>query len=155
MLQTTASLHTLDSGADRRIPVPPRTAPAAIVVELADAAAFARLAERLALRSRRDSRGLCVLHLAAQLAPGTAASADAALAAQCMAECARRLRSRVRSTDTLARWDGTQFGVLLPGCRSQHAAGVLARLIACASGPYRLGDQLLSLTLKGELQRCL
>jgi hypothetical protein len=155
MLQTTASLHTLDVGPERRVLAPPRTAPAAIVVELADAASFGRLAERLALRGGRDSRGLCVLHLQVQLAPGASAPKDAAPMPQWLAECARRLRSRVRSTDTLARWDGTQFGVLLPGCASQHAAAVLARLIASASGPYRLGEKLLGLTVQGELQRCL
>jgi len=155
MLQSTASPDAPGVCPDRRAPPLPRPAPAAIVVELGDAMAFAALADRLAARSRRECRGLCVLQLWVRVMPGAGAPADAMLMQQVLAECARRLRSRIRATDTIARWGGTQFGVLLPGCAVTHAAAVMTRLSACASGPYRLGDQLIGLTVQGELQRCL
>ena len=39
-----------------------------------------------------------------------------------------RLRSRLRSTDVLARWDGEAFGVLLPDCGVDDAASVARAL---------------------------
>jgi diguanylate cyclase len=139
---------------DRRAP-PPRPSPHVLVVEVADAAYFARLAEREALRSRREGRMLSVLQLQVQEEPDRNGRADALLFEHALADCARRLRGRIRSTDTLARWQTTQFGVLLPSCDQKDAAGVLTRLLGCASGPYGQDGVRLRLRVTGEVQRCL
>ncbi len=131
---------------DRTGPTPLRgTPPPLPVVELADADDFRRLAQRHLLRCRRDGRPLSTLIVQAHADPAI----GEAQRLQLLAECARRLRSRVRSTDVVACWHGTHFGVLLPHCEPQHAEAVRLRLLAHAGGPYRLAAQLLALDLHG------
>ena len=132
---------------DRRAPAPPRNAPPAPVVELAHDDDFSRLVERHALRCRRDRQVLSVLRLEVLFE----SQPDDALRPQLLAECARRLCSRVRSSDCVARWQGTHFGVLLPRCEAVHAEAVLARLKRCAAGDYSLGGLLLSLQVQGQV----
>lgn len=139
---------------DRRAP-PPRPSPALLLVDVDDAAYFNRLAEREAMRSRRDGRMMAVLQLQLREEPDLLQRASPLAFEQALADGARRLRGRIRSTDTLARWQTTQFGVLLPGCERADAAGVLARLIGCASGPYGQDGVRLRLRVTGEVQRCL
>jgi GGDEF domain-containing protein len=139
---------------DRRAP-PPRPSPASLLVDVADAASFNRLAEREAMRSRRESRMMAVLQLQACEAPDLHGRASPLALDQALADCGRRLRGHIRSTDTLARWQTTQFGVLLPGCDRADAAAVLARLLGCASGPYGQDGVRLRLQVTGEVLRCL
>lgn len=139
---------------DRRAP-PPRPSPALLLVEVADATSFSRLAEREAMRSRRDGRMMAVLLLQVREEPDLHHRASPLAFEQALADGARRLRGGIRSTDTLARWQATQFGVLLPGCDRADAAGVLARLIGGASGPYGQEGVRLRLHVTGEVQRCL
>jgi len=154
MLQMTASTSTdpvtdpvTDPLPDRRAPAPPRNAPPALVVELASAEDFSRLVERQALRCRRDRQGLSVLRLQLQFD----SEPDEALRLQLLAECARRLCSRVRASDCVARWQATHFGVLLPRCEPAQAEAVLARLTRFAGGNYRLGERLLHLRVQGHV----
>ena len=131
---------------DRPAPTPLRgTPPPLPVVELADADDFRRLAQRHLLRCRRDGRPLSTLILQAHADPAIGEVPRQ----QLLAECARRLRSRVRSTDVVACWHGTHFGVLLPHCEPQHAEAVRLRLLAHAGSAYRVGVQLLQLDLHG------
>lgn len=147
MLQTMVVPPPPVSFLDRRAPPPGRVAPPAQVNELPSLDDFQRLLERLALRCRRENQALSALLLQVHPDP----DADAALVLQLLAECARRLRSRVRSSDDVACWQGTQFGVLLPRCDALNAPAVLARLTRFAGGPYRLGERLLHLRLSGQV----
>jgi GGDEF domain-containing protein len=138
---------------ERRVDYP-RPAPPARLVELADEAAFRRLMERECLSSRRRGQALSVLRLQASL-PAVAGNAlHTDLHTEMLAECARRLRSRVRATDEVLRWQGQHFAVLLQACEAVHAPAVLQRLCDFGSGPYRLGAQLLHLQVQGQLERC-
>lgn len=150
MLQSTLPMPA----PDRRAP-PPRPSPALLLVEVDDAAYFNRLAEREAMRSRRDGRMMAVLQLQLREEPDLLQRASPLAFEQALADGARRLRGHIRSTDVLARWQATQFGVLLPGCDRTDAAAVLARLIGCASGPYGQDGVRLRLRVTGEVQRCL
>lgn len=134
---------------DRRDLAPPRMAPPALVVDLAAGDDFAHLVERQTLRCQRDRVPLSALHL--QVLFETEPDTDPGLRVQLLAECARRLCSRVRSSDSVARWQGTHFGVLLPRCEPVHADAVLARLTQAAGGPYRLGELLLHLRVQGRV----
>ncbi len=136
--------------AERRTPPQPRPSSPTLVQPLDDAQAFQRLLERACLLSRRQGEALSVLRLQAWLAGDLAAPVQAEL----LAECACRLGSRVRRTDTVYGWQASHFGVLLHGCEARHAFAVLERLTQCASGSYRLGAQLLHLQLQGGLVRC-
>lgn len=124
-----------------------RGLPPAQLTELADAAGFALLAERQAMRCRRHGDLLSALTLQVQFV----ADPDEALRQQLLAECARRLRSRVRATDVVARWQATHFGLLLPRCAPLHADAVLTRLTRAGGGDYRLGSLLLTLQLSGQV----
>jgi diguanylate cyclase (GGDEF)-like protein len=48
-----------------------------------------------------------------------------------LTECAARWRDVLRAGDTLARWGGEEFAVLLPACDPEQAAPILDRLRAC------------------------
>ncbi|WP_435019632.1 putative bifunctional diguanylate cyclase/phosphodiesterase [Tundrisphaera sp. TA3] len=50
----------------------------------------------------------------------------------------RRFGSSMRPGDTLARLGGDEFGVVLPGCKPDHAARIAGRLIRCLHGPIDL-----------------
>lgn len=145
MLQTQVSSFTVPAP-DRRTLAPHRPALPALVVELAGVDDFRRLVQRHTLRCKRDGQGLSALALQVQFD----AEPDEALRLQLLSECARRLCSRVRATDIVARWHGTHFGVLLPRCEPAHAEAVLARLTRFGGGNYRLGDLLLHLQLQGR-----
>jgi diguanylate cyclase (GGDEF)-like protein len=54
---------------------------------------------------------------------------------------AERMRDAVRGEDTVGRWDGQQFIVLLPGSDPEGAANVAERLLAAVTEtPVPLGD---------------
>jgi GGDEF domain-containing protein len=133
---------------DRRTPALIRQAPPVMLVELADAEDFRRLAQRQALRCRRNGEMMAVLALQVQFD----AEPDEALRQQLLLECARRLCGRVRSTDVVAHWQGTHFGVLLLRCQAVNAEVVLARLIRSGGGVYRLGELRPRLQLQGQVQ---
>ena len=119
----------------------------AAVIELADARDFAHKVDRQALRSKRHGEVQAALVLEVRF---PTAEADA-LRLQLLAECARRIRSRVRSTDAVGQWQLTHFGVLLPRCNAEQAEAVLARLTQFVSGHYRLRTQLLDVELLGRV----
>jgi diguanylate cyclase (GGDEF)-like protein len=48
-----------------------------------------------------------------------------------LSECVQRWRDVLRAEDTLARWGGEEFAVLLPGCDLAQAGPILDRLRAC------------------------
>lgn len=146
MLQSQVSTPSVPAP-DRRSLAPNRPTPPALVANLVDAGEFQRLAERQIARCKRDGQPLSVLSLQVVFD----AEPDAALRQQLLAEWARRLCSRVRSTDCVARWQDTHFGVLLVRCEAVNAEAVLARLARAGSGNYRVGDQLLNLRLQGQV----
>lgn len=114
------------------------------LMDLADAEAFGRFLGRKALRSRRDGEALSALKLRLQ-ASGAAGHASPAL----LEACARRLCGRVRATDIVASWQARHFGILLPGCRLEHADSVLSRLLQAAEGQYSLDGKIIHLRLQG------
>ena len=123
-----------------------RLAAATMVVVVSDSAQFQHLASRQVQRCRRDGQVLSTLVLHAEFDT----EPDALRRQQLLSECARRVCSRVRATDCVARWQESHFGVMLPQCDAAHTQLVLARLMQIASGNYRLGNQLLTLRLQGQ-----
>ncbi|MEZ0074340.1 putative bifunctional diguanylate cyclase/phosphodiesterase [Planotetraspora sp. GP83] len=69
-----------------------------------------------------------------------------------LGQAARRLRSAVRADDTLARWGGDEFAVLLEGgvssgADAQTAIDLAERLVrAVSSEPFRVADRDMALT---------
>ncbi|MCB1747015.1 MAG: EAL domain-containing protein [Gammaproteobacteria bacterium] len=60
---------------------------------------------------------------------------------------ATRLNEVTRAADTVARWDGDQFAILIERLGQPDLAGVLARkFIEAATAPYPIGDQRVHLT---------
>lgn len=132
--------------ADGRAADAPDPAPPLDMVALIDEAQFQHLADRQAQRCRRDGQAFSALVLHAPVDPELGPVRQK----QLLTECARRLYSRVRATDCVARWQESHFGVLLPRSDAANAQAVLARLLRSASGHYRLGDHLLTLRLLGK-----
>jgi len=66
---------------------------------------------------------------------------------QLLAEVATRLKARLRSADTLARFGPDEFGILLARVRSGHdAARVAERLLGELAAPFDVQGRLLSAT---------
>jgi hypothetical protein len=130
---------------DRRQLLRQPAAQPALAVELADITDFARLVDQHARRGQRDGQRLVALTLRVQFD----CEPDESLRQQWLAQCMHRLRRQVRATDSLARWQTTNFGLLLPRCTPAQAEAVLARLVRFTSGPYRLQDQLPELSVWG------
>ncbi|WP_336205978.1 putative bifunctional diguanylate cyclase/phosphodiesterase [Nonomuraea sp. LPB2021202275-12-8] len=65
-----------------------------------------------------------------------------------LGQAARRLRGAVRPDDTLARWGGDEFAVLLEtGAEAQHAVDLAERLVrAVSQEPFRVADRDVALT---------
>jgi hypothetical protein len=124
-----------------------RPAAATMVVVVSDSTQFQHLAGRQVQRCRRDGQVLSTLVLQAEFDT----EPDALRRQQLLSECTRRVCSRVRSTDCVARWQDSHFGVMLPQCDAANTQLVLARLMHVASGNYRLGNQLLTLRLQGQV----
>ncbi|MFC5186218.1 putative bifunctional diguanylate cyclase/phosphodiesterase [Actinomadura harenae] len=76
-------------------------------------------------------------------------SAGHAAGDQVLAQAARRLRGTVLADDTVARWGGDEFAVMLqlPGSDSQLAVELAERLLRVLSTePYRVGSKNIALT---------
>jgi diguanylate cyclase (GGDEF)-like protein len=80
---------------------------------------------------------------------GTAMASPAAEAV--VLECGHRLRSRVRGSDVVVWLGGTCFGVVLVDCKPEGAQGARRRLITGIGGVYRLGEQLIDVTVDAGL----
>jgi|JI10StandDraft_1071094.scaffolds.fasta_scaffold27139_3 hypothetical protein len=147
MLSTPQAFSGIVLGlADGRAADAPDPAPPLDMVALIDEAQFQHLADRQAQRCRRDGQAFSALVLHAPVDPELGPVRQK----QLLTECARRLCSRVRATDCVARWQESHFGILLPRSDATHAQAVLARLLRTASGHYRLGDHLLTLRMLGQ-----
>lgn len=146
MFQTMVSTPP-DAFNDRRRPPRARAAPAARVVDLESTEHFLRLFAHRSDRARHPSDTLSALHLRVQVSPALSPEWRDDM----LAELAGRLCVRLRGSDLVARWEITQFGVLLPRCRAAAAAAVLRRLIAAGVGSDRLGERPLPLILHGRL----
>jgi len=118
-----------------------------LAVELADVADFGRLVEQHTRRSARDGQSLSALTLRVQFDT----EPDETVRPNWLAQCMHRLRHQVRASDSLARWQSSHFGVLLPRCTPTRAEAVLARLVRLTSGTYRLQDHLSELSVWGSV----
>ena len=147
MLETKAPCGTTE-GSERRTPGSGRQATPPPVMVLASAGEFRRQMDRQALRCKRMGEAFSVLSL--QVLQDDEAI-EVALALALLDECARRLCSRVRVVDTVARWQDSHFGILLPRCPPVHAPGVLARLTRAVDEPYSVADHSLRLRLLGQV----
>ena len=67
---------------------------------------------------------------------------------QVLAQAARRLRAGVQADDTVARWGGDEFAVLVENVGEVQAVVDLGErlLRALATEPYRVGDRSIVLT---------
>ncbi|WP_376770956.1 putative bifunctional diguanylate cyclase/phosphodiesterase [Streptosporangium becharense] len=64
-----------------------------------------------------------------------------------LGQAARRLRAAVRADDTLARWGGDEFAVLLEAVDAQTAVDLAERLVRTVSSePFRVADRDVALT---------
>lgn len=146
MLQTFDSSSVSHNSGPRLAqgPAAGRAAPAQRLLDLADADEFRRLSDRRALRCRRDGQELSALTL---WLPRCGADPLPAL----WEACARRLCARVRISDIVTGWQASHFGILLPGCRAEHAPAVLRRLLQAAEDPYSLDGQQVRLRLQGAV----
>ncbi|MGW0589323.1 putative bifunctional diguanylate cyclase/phosphodiesterase [Streptosporangium sp. NPDC002607] len=64
-----------------------------------------------------------------------------------LGQAARRLRAAVRTDDTLARWGGDEFAVLLEAVDAQTAVDLAERLVRTVSSePFRVADRDIALT---------
>ncbi|WP_326644048.1 GGDEF domain-containing protein [Streptosporangium sp. NBC_01755] len=64
-----------------------------------------------------------------------------------LGQAARRLRAAVRTDDTLARWGGDEFAVLLEAADAQTAVDLAERLVRTVSSePFRVADRDIALT---------
>ncbi|MCD0448293.1 EAL domain-containing protein [Actinocorallia sp. API 0066] len=75
-------------------------------------------------------------------------SAGHAAGDQVLAQAARRLRAAVPATDTVARWGGDEFAVLVEAAPdAQSVVDLAERLLRVLSGePYRVGERGIALT---------
>jgi len=65
---------------------------------------------------------------------------------QLLREVAGRLKSSVRELDMVARFDGDEFTIVLPGCDRIVATLVAERIMAALSRPLRIGNQEVAIT---------
>lgn len=108
---------------------------------------FSALIDRQLADCRRYGQQLAVLTMGidsintidGQPAPG--------LESGVVLEFGHRLRSRVRGTDVVVRLGGRDHGVVLLDCRREGARAVQQRLSMALGGLYRLGPDLLAVTL--------
>ncbi|WP_256862167.1 bifunctional diguanylate cyclase/phosphodiesterase [Microbispora sp. GKU 823] len=102
--------------------------------------------------SRRGAGGTAVIFLDLDGFTSVNDSVGHASGDHLLGQAARRLRSAVRADDTLARWGGDEFAVLLEGGASggadaQTAIDLAERLVRAVSNePFRVADRDVALT---------
>ncbi|WP_239115285.1 putative bifunctional diguanylate cyclase/phosphodiesterase [Planotetraspora kaengkrachanensis] len=102
--------------------------------------------------ARRGSGSTAVIFLDLDGFTGVNDSVGHASGDYLLGQAARRLRSAVRADDTLARWGGDEFAVLLEGgvssgADAQTAIDLAERLVrAVSSEPFRVADRDMALT---------
>lgn len=110
---------------------------------------LATIDRHLAL-ARRAGQHLALLAVAIQprqAADDTAAAAAGDAVAEALAtEFGRRLRARVRATDTVLWQGGCDHVLLLQPCRQVGALAARQRLLKALGGPYLLGPLQLDIT---------
>ncbi len=95
---------------------------------------------RMADSMRQSGQGLAVLMLDIDHFKSINDRLGHAAGDSVLAEVARRLKARLRSTDLLARVGGEEFRAALPGCSPEHARAVAEDLRrAVASRPFTVG----------------
>ncbi|MCE8051757.1 EAL domain-containing protein [Halomonas daqingensis] len=105
-----------------------------------------RLSHDLALSTRRETR-LAVLFIDLDEFKPVNDTLGHALGDQLLIQVARRLSEALRTSDTLARFGGDEFVVLLPDVSlASEAIQVSERLIEEISRPYRVADYELSIS---------
>ena len=105
-----------------------------------------RLAQAIAA-ARRDGDLLAVLFLDLDGFKYINGSHGHAVGDTLLVEIAERLSLAARAHDTVARWDGDQFGILLTGLDEAATAGQMARrLLDVGNEPYAIEDEDIHIT---------
>lgn len=145
------SLPAHPAVAGRRLHDQPRqsVSPAALAdLQLpSECAAFATRIDRHLADCRRAKNSLAVLSIAI----GGVGSMDGGQATelenQVIPEFGQRLRGRVRATDQVLWLSGREFGVILLNAGPETALTVRRRLLKDLGGVYRMGPQLVTVSL--------
>lgn len=125
----------------------PRQAPAVWVPRVDSLAEFGLKISRQLTQCRRYGGQLAVLWLDARLPTDEAGLDTHEVREELMLALARRLRSRVRSTDLVLQVGEASFAVLLVDAGTREADIVVHRLRTVLQGGYAVGDALVPLTL--------
>ena len=111
------------------------------LTELANRALFTERLEQALSRSRHSEHGLAVLFLDLDDFKTVNDSLGHEAGDHLLQAVAQRIRAATRPTDTVARFGGDEFAILLEDLPSQeHAIDAAERIVNTLAVPFRLGD---------------
>jgi GGDEF domain-containing protein len=125
---------------DTQVAKPPRQAPQLSIPRVDSVGEFGLMITRQLSQCRRYGAKLAVMWLEAQAVEAVDPASPYDLQASLMTAVGRRLRSRVRGTDTVLQVGEGSFGVLLIDAGAPEAELVRVRLHHALAGSYGVGE---------------